>query len=250
MDDQLSLLCWTAASIGTLHTLLGPDHYLPFIALARARDWSIRKAMWITLLCGIGHVFSSVLLGAAGIAFGIAVLRLEHIEAIRGDWAGWLLLAFGLTYLIWGLRRAVRHRPHSHWHTHEDGTLHKHEHVHVHEHLHVHAHAPATGLRESPSPSLTPWVLFLIFLFGPCEPLIPILMYPAAMGTYWHVAIVTATFAVATLATMMTLVALGCVRFQRRKLATEEQPRLWTRYSHALAGFVVLLCGAAIKLGF
>ena len=26
----------------------------------------------------------------------------------------------------------------------------------------------------------TPWVLFLIFVFGPCEPLIPLVMYPAA----------------------------------------------------------------------
>jgi ABC-type nickel/cobalt efflux system permease component RcnA len=165
MENQLALLCWTAALIGTLHTLMGPDHYLPFIALARARAWSLRKAMCITLWCGIGHVLGSVLLGAAGIVFGVAVLRLERIEAIRGDWAGWLLLAFGLTYMIWGLRRAARRRPHSHWHTHKDGTIHDHRHVHDHEHVHLHEHGPASAGPGMPSPSLAPWVLFVVFLF-------------------------------------------------------------------------------------
>jgi len=33
-------LCATAAGVGVIHTLLGPDHYLPFAAMARAGDWS------------------------------------------------------------------------------------------------------------------------------------------------------------------------------------------------------------------
>jgi hypothetical protein len=74
-------------------------------------------------------------------------------------------------------------------------------------------------------------------------------MYPAAMGTYWHVAIVTATFAFATLATMVTLVTAGCLRLQRLGPAPKAPPRFWARFDHALAGFVVLLCGAAVKLG-
>ena len=31
MNDSIALLSVTAISIGFLHTLLGPDHYLPFI---------------------------------------------------------------------------------------------------------------------------------------------------------------------------------------------------------------------------
>ena len=35
MNIDLGLLLLTAASIGFIHTLLGPDHYLPFVAMWR-----------------------------------------------------------------------------------------------------------------------------------------------------------------------------------------------------------------------
>ncbi len=55
ISDQ-SVLLWTAASLGLLHTLLGPDHYLPFAMMARAGRWSRAKTAFITLACGLGHV--------------------------------------------------------------------------------------------------------------------------------------------------------------------------------------------------
>jgi len=33
MSNELMILLVTAASIGFFHTLLGPDHYLPFIVI-------------------------------------------------------------------------------------------------------------------------------------------------------------------------------------------------------------------------
>jgi hypothetical protein len=40
MAIELKALILTAASIGFFHTLLGPDHYLPFIMMSWARKWS------------------------------------------------------------------------------------------------------------------------------------------------------------------------------------------------------------------
>ncbi len=37
MSHEIVVLGIAAASIGFFHTLLGPDHYLPFIVMARAR---------------------------------------------------------------------------------------------------------------------------------------------------------------------------------------------------------------------
>ncbi len=37
MDDELILLAGTAAIVGFLHTITGPDHYLPFIVMGKAR---------------------------------------------------------------------------------------------------------------------------------------------------------------------------------------------------------------------
>jgi len=76
MNEELVVLYITAASIGFFHTIFGPDHYLPFIVMSKARKWSMPKTLFITLVCGIGHIASSVILGLVGIAFGIAVMKL------------------------------------------------------------------------------------------------------------------------------------------------------------------------------
>ena len=85
MNDALIALTATAAGIGFLHTLTGPDHYVPFVVLAKARGWSYLKTVWITVLCGLGHVGSSIILGFIGIALGLGVARLEIFEGYRGS---------------------------------------------------------------------------------------------------------------------------------------------------------------------
>jgi len=236
LSQELVILTITAGSIGLVHTLLGPDHYLPFVVLSRARGWTKGKTAAITTLCGLGHVASSVLLGTIGIALGVAVSRLEWIESTRGDVAAWLLIAFGLLYMVWGVRRAIRNRPHSHVHAHAGGDVHIHGHTHQSNHVHPHDHVGTAR-------ALTPWVLFTIFVFGPCEPLIPILMYPAASESTLGVVAVATSFGLVTIATMVAVVLL--LSFGLERLPT----RGFERYSHALAGLTILLCGVAIHLG-
>jgi ABC-type nickel/cobalt efflux system permease component RcnA len=235
MGSELGILAATAATIGFVHTLTGPDHYLPFIVLGKARNWSLGRTLTVTALCGIGHVLGSVVLGLVGIGLGLAVGQLNIIEGIRGDLASWLLISFGLVYGVWGLRRAWRDQPHTHVHRHSDGTDHTHHHSHHHEHSHVHDQVEGSGK------SLTPWALFVIFVLGPCEPLIPILMYPAATSSFAGLALVTVIFAVVTLATMLLLVTLAQRGMQLVPLQRIE------RYTHALAGAAILGSGLAIR---
>lgn len=242
MHDGLAALSLTALSVGFVHTLMGPDHYVPFVAMARAGRWSLTKTMIVTLLCGLGHVGSSVALGLVGVALGVAVVQLQAIEALRGDIAGWLLVAFGVVYSVYGIRRAVRHRPHTHIHAHADGTIHAHRHVHESDHVHAHETTASAGETRSGSP-LTPWVLFTIFLFGPCEPLIPLVMYPAAEKSLAGVLLVTALFGLATLVTMVGVVVVMYAGVGVGRLAPLG------RYGHAIAGLVILVCGVAVKAG-
>ncbi len=241
MSYELAILGLAAATIGFIHTALGPDHYLPFIVMGRARRWSLRRTLSVTFACGVGHVLGSVLLGAVGILLGWTVAGLERFEGNRGDIAGWLLIGFGLAYAIWGIRRGVRNRPHKHWHAHADGTVH--EHLHAHHGEHAHVHTERTEHRSGKVRDATPWALFLIFVLGPCEPLIPILMYPAAAHSWWGVAWVASVFATATIVTMMVVTALGFVGLSQVRSAWLQ------RYTHALAGLAVATCGLAIQFG-
>lgn len=270
MTPDVTLLVLTAASIGFVHTVLGPDHYLPFVALAKARDWSARRTAWITGLCSSAHVMSSVLIGAIGIAAGAAVERVLHIENFRGHVAPWLLLGFGLAYAAWGVKRGLRGESHRHEHFHADGTRHSHDHDHrLAPHLHPHvdsllrgqAPVPAHGAEQDsllrgqapvftiervapaatkPPPSITPWALFIVFAFGPCESLIPLLMYPAAESDWLAVAAVCAAFGAATLGTMLAIVLL-----LRRGLEAFDWSGL-ERWTHAIAGGAIAVCAAAI----
>ncbi|MBN2703582.1 MAG: sulfite exporter TauE/SafE family protein [Pontiellaceae bacterium] len=211
MNNPVMLLAFTAASIGFLHTLMGPDHYLPFIAMGKARSWSMPRTMLITFLCGLGHVLSSVVLGLIGVAFGLALGKLEAFEAFRGNLAAQALIIFGFTYCVWGIHRAVRNKPHGY-------------------------DRPQTQTRN-----ITPWVLFTIFVLGPCEPLIPLIMYPAVQHSFSGVLLVAGIFSLTTIGTMMSVVLLsswGLGFVQLRPLK---------RYSHALAGASICASGLAIQ---
>ncbi|MBC8487380.1 MAG: sulfite exporter TauE/SafE family protein [Bacteroidetes bacterium] len=228
MSNELIILTGTAASIGFFHTLLGPDHYLPFIFMAKARKWSMFKTTWVTIACGIGHVGSSIVLGSIGIIFGIAVGNLEIFEGVRGDIAAWAFVLFGLIYFIWGLRRAIINKPHKHRHIHKNGSIHVHEHTHINDHDHVH------------KTNITPWILFTIFVLGPCEPLIPFLMYPAVESSTAGLVLISLVFGLVTIATMLGVVLLATYGFNFVRFGKLE------RYSHALAGAIILLSGIGI----
>ena len=161
-------------------------------------------------LCGLGHVLSSIVIGFIGIAAGIAVSGIEKVEGTRGNIAAWLLLLFGAGYMIWGLYRLWKGHPHEHDHA------------------------------VSDKKRMTFWILFTIFIFGPCEPLIPILMYPAAQHNYGAVVYISLLFAITTIATMIAVVLLMLKGISLVKFNKLD------RYQHVLAGAAITLCGVAI----
>jgi len=211
LSNSLSILLISAASIGFVHTALGPDHYLPFIVMARTNKWSTGKTLLITILCGLGHVGSSIILGTLGLVFGFALNKLKIFESVRGNIAAWALIIFGAVYLAWGIYKAIVNKPHKHLDTSKDGKK-----------------------------KLTPWVLFIIFVLGPCEPLIPLLMFPAAEANTLHVVLVSIIFSLVTITTMTAIVLASFFGLRFVKFGKLE------RYTHALGGAVILLSGLAI----
>ncbi len=231
MEGQALII--TAVSIAFIHTLVGPDHYLPFAAIAKARRWTLSRTLTVTAVCGLGHLVGSVLLGLLGIALGAQLTSLVAVEEVRGALAGWALIGFGLVYAVWGWRRAQRAHPHVHRH----GNL-----------VHRHPHNADHGQQVNPSHvmGLTPWTLFIVFVLGPCEALIPLLMYPAAQHNTGLVLLVAGSFGVVTVLTMLAAVAFSYVGLTKIRAGGRFQTL--GRYGHAIAGSAILACGSAIQL--
>lgn len=206
METTGIVLIATAASLGFVHTIAGPDHYLPFIFLSRAKGWSLVRSLAFTALCGFGHVLSSVILGIVGIAAGLAISEIELFDGYRGNVVSISFLIFGFIYLAISLWKLYNKKEHQH------------------------------DLTQR----TTPWIIFIIFFLGPCEPLIPLLMYPAAEANWMLLASVTFVFSAITILTMLLLVFVGLQGYQFLP------SRFLARYSHVLAGLVIFLCGVGM----
>ncbi len=243
MEQTLPILLFTAFVIGLTHTLVGPDHYLPFIVLSRAGGWSLRKTLGWTFLCGLGHVGSSILIGALGIGLGWSLSGMAAFEGSRGELAGYALMAFGAVYMLYGLYRERRGRPHHHAHVHPDGSIHRHPHDHEATAAHQHGHADSSP--PEPDARLTKtkrfWAIFIIFVLGPCEPLIPLLMVPSAEHSVYGIIAVAGVFSLTTVGVMLTVVGMGYFGLKLLRFGFLE------KHVHALSGGAILASGLLIR---
>ncbi|MCW3108702.1 MAG: hypothetical protein JWQ09_3208 [Segetibacter sp.] len=228
MQTEIEVLMIAAVSIACLHTITGPDHYIPFIALSKSRGWSFTRTIFWTVVCGCGHVWSSVLLGLGGAAIGWSLSKVSWLENIRGGLAGWALVGFGIAYCIWGLIKAKKGSQHKHFDVYDDGS------IYVYEHKHGQAVPPKERH------TVTPWVMFLIFVLGPCEPMIPLLYFPAAKNSLAGMMLLIIVYTIFTLAAMLLMVVLGYYGFSFLKTEKLE------KYVHALGGMTIFICGAGM----
>jgi len=221
--NELNTLLYTAFFIGTVHTMIGVDHYLPFVVLSKSNNWSIKKTIVIVLLCGIGHVLSSVLLGFVGLGLSSSLSTLVGIEDVRGTLATYFIIVFGLGYTIYALRRLYLNKPHTH---NVNGQVIMHDH---HESKSIEDH-----VRKNNN---VLWGLFILFVLGPCEPLIPLLMYPAATLNLGALMSVTLVFSLSTISVMLGLTLFGIKGLDFIKIKRFE------KYGETLAGLAITLCG-------
>jgi nickel/cobalt exporter len=210
MPGALTAIAVAAVSVGSLHSL-APDHWVPFAALARAQRWSAARTARITMLCGFGHVTASVVLGLAALFLGLELV--SQLGRRLESWAGLLLVAFGLVYALWGLKRAAGARLHGHVHRHYD---------------HVHDASLAT-----------PWTLFLLACADPCVAVMPLIVVAAPLGA-GAVAGVAVLYEIATIGTMTSLVLLAW------RGATALRARWVDRYGDAAAGGIIAVLGVVL----
>lgn len=212
MDSSTTALIITAFSLGFIHTIAGPDHYLPFVAMSKSRSWSLTKTINIVIICGLAHVLSSVILGSIGIFTGFSMGKIEAFDGIRGNVAAWMLFSFGIAYVIWGIHRLAKKKTHKHIDVNKVGK----------------------------NKQMSFWILFTIFFFGPCEPLIFLLMVPSAEHGFDSLTATVVAFTVSTLLTMLVSVLILLKGVSLAKMNKLE------KYQHVIAGSTISLCGASI----
>ncbi|MDD4816442.1 MAG: hypothetical protein PHI85_00540 [Victivallaceae bacterium] len=225
-DAALAAMLTTAALTGVIHTAAGPDHYLPFIAISKSRGYGWTKTAVWTLLCGIGHIGSALLLAAVFMLFSelITKSQMVELENWRGGAAAWTMIAMGAALLLHSARKRWKQRPRLHRHKMPGGGF------------TAHIHAPDAAHKPE---NLAYWVLFIVFVFGPCEALLPLLTAAAALGPGATFP-VAAVFSTATIATMLTLVSAG-----RFGLKFIRFPAL-EKFAPELAAITIMACGLAI----
>jgi hypothetical protein len=98
-----ALLIATVAGVGVLHTLV-PDHWAPIVAIARQRRWSSIQTARAAAIAGVGHVLSTLFLGAVvWIAGATAAVRYGHVVNLVAALA---LIVFGLWIAYGGWKEA------------------------------------------------------------------------------------------------------------------------------------------------
>jgi hypothetical protein len=221
VSEAAFALVVTTILTAAVHTLI-PDHWLPFVLVARAERWSPRRTLVLTSASAMLHVAVSIALGLA-VALGLGAAPLaaglaEILEALTG----WLLIAFGTAYMAWFLVRGG--------HVHSFG-------------MHPH-HDPRDPDPSAAGPwrrDISGWALALIVGFNPCILVIPTFYGAARIGAR-ALAAVAAAFAVTTVLTMAVVTLLGL-----RGTARLTSPFL-TRYGEAVSGGLVALTGLVVML--
>lgn len=203
MNNSLFILLASTVSIAFLHAL-APDHWMPFAAIAKARKWSKFKLLWVTFLSGIGHVGSSVIFSVIGIILGFSLSKLKHAEGHRGEIALWLLIGFGIAYMIWGIKKAREQK-----------------------------YIDKDKLNAK---TVALWTTFAVIVLGPCEPLVPLVFLAYNYG-YAGIIAVSIVFSIVTIIMMLAQSLLAFMGIQLIKTDATE------KYAHAFAGLVIALTG-------
>ncbi len=223
MTEAGLALVLTTIITAIVHTLI-PDHWLPFVLVSKAEGWSDRRTATLTALSGTLHVTLSIALGLALPILGKgAQAAVEGVGARLEAASAWLLIFFGIAYMLWFLFKGG--------HVHSFG-------IHPH-HNPGDPEPPRTlGLRLK---DLSGYSLTFVVGFNPCILVIPCI-YGAAQISGLTLAAVTLSFAVSTVVSMVAVTMLG-----RRGTLRLTSPFL-TRYGEALSGGLIALTGLALLL--
>lgn len=225
----LTSVAATGFTVAFLHAAI-PTHWLPFVLVARARQWTAAKTLGVAMVAGLGHVALTSLLGLGIAWFGFSLD--EHL----GEWftylTGGALLCFAAYYFWRQLqgRGVCHHHPPGGHHQASPACGHEGDRSHWETEL---AESPLVSGRKSDWAAISG--LFVMLTLSPCEGFLPVYLSGVEFG-WTGFFLLSAILAVGTLAGMTLFTSLTLVGLSRVHL------RRFERYEAGLLGasFTVL----------
>lgn len=231
MNQTTTLLIMTAGATALFHTLI-PDHWLPFVLVARAQRWSLRKTFATTLISAVFHITLSLGLGVAALYVGKEFLVSvgERIEAF----AGWTVAFFGVVYTLYFLVGGGQHQHYFPGHG---------------EHHPVEDYHGDRGDTEGAGPSRPhilnrhlgdrPWgalALAAVVGLNPCVLAIPVVFATIAEGLWARLAVMT-SFALTSVVVLVTASVAGYHGLRQVRLG------FLNRYGEVVSGLLLTFIG-------
>ena len=227
----LTTIAVTGFTVAFFHAAI-PTHWLPFVLVARARDWTRGKTLAVSALAGLGHVLLTSLIGLVIAWFGF------HAEDVFPKMAGAVLLLIGAFYFWrhWSGRGVLHHHPPGGRHRASAHCGHERDHSHWDDEL---------GQSELVSAKSGDWTaisgLFMMLTLSPCEGFLPVYVSGIQFGWRGFV-VLSVILALGTLAGMLIFTWLTLVGLERVRIQKFE------RYEAAMLGTIFSVLGIMMLL--
>lgn len=191
-----------------LHAAL-PTHWLPFVLVGRAQQWSGARVLSVVTVAGLAHIATTALVGGLIVAAGLALD--QWVEGLLPHLSAVLLFLFGAFYLA----RATVRRPAA-------------------------AMGPGVGGADPAVSDRAAFAgLIAMMAVTPGEVLLPIYLSSASEGV-GALALLTLVFAVGTVLGMAVFTALASAGASILRLER------WARYEGAVLGLALIALGLLV----
>ncbi|MHB8928061.1 MAG: hypothetical protein ACYC9Q_10475 [Bacillota bacterium] len=223
MLQQVAVIA-AAAVAAAIHSL-APDHWLPYVLLAKGRGWPTRRALGVTAAGATSHLFATTLLGLLIVFLGAGAT--ERFGRPAEIFSGLLVLAFGF-YLLWASKARPGH-DHGHDHDHHPGPE---------------PEAAATAPDRRPAPdshrtAAADFRLGAVLGARPCAESIPIFLAASTRGVFTSLGAVAA-WAIVTVGAMVAVVWLSLLGLRAVRLEALE------RHGEAISAWLIIVIGIIV----
>lgn len=213
MFQQFTVIA-AAAVAAAIHGL-SPDHWLPYVLLAKGRGWTTGRALQVTAVGAVSHLFTTTVLGLVIVFLGAGAT--ERFGRPAEIFSSLVVIGLG-AYLLW----AGRYGRGGHGHGH-DG----------------HAHEGQAHPGQGPIHSSADLRLGAVLGARPCAESIPIFIAASTRGVFASLGAVTAWAAV-TVGAMLAVVWLSLLGLKAARLGFLE------RYGEAVSAWLIILIGLIV----